>query len=305
MSRPREVLPGRSYLITRRCTQRLFLMRPDAETNNAFVYCLAVAAQRYDVDVLFTIAMSNHHHTGIFDKHGNYPAFLEYFHKLFAKCQNALRGRWENFWATEQTSVVRLVSAEDLLSKLVYALCNPVEANLVEKALEWPGVSSLRSMMTSRALFASRPDYFFRQNGPMPERVEIHFAQPKEFEHLSETEWLTVIQSALKEREKTLKRERIRCGQRVLGVAQVLRQNWRSRPKTNEPRRKLKPQIAARNKWRRIEALLENKQFLQAYRAARNAFLTGVKKVLFPAGTYWLRHFADVICEAQLQLAPS
>ena len=34
MSLPREVLPGRCYLITRRCTQRTFLMRPDAATNN-------------------------------------------------------------------------------------------------------------------------------------------------------------------------------------------------------------------------------------------------------------------------------
>jgi len=61
-------------------------MRPDPKTNQAFVYCLAVAAERYEIDVLFTVAMSNHHHTGIYDKHGNYPAFLECFHKLFAKC---------------------------------------------------------------------------------------------------------------------------------------------------------------------------------------------------------------------------
>jgi triacylglycerol lipase len=33
-------------MITRRCTQRQFLLRPDPATNNAFVYCLAVAAQR-------------------------------------------------------------------------------------------------------------------------------------------------------------------------------------------------------------------------------------------------------------------
>ena len=107
MSTPREVLPGRTYMITRRCTQRQLLMRPDRETNNAFIYCLAQAAARYRIDVIFTVAMSNHHHTGIYDPEGTYPAFLEHFHKLFAKCQNALRGRWENFWSPEQTSVVQ------------------------------------------------------------------------------------------------------------------------------------------------------------------------------------------------------
>ena len=52
-------------IIARRCTQRQFLLRPDRETNNAFIYCLAVAAQRYGIRVIFTAAMSNHHYTGI------------------------------------------------------------------------------------------------------------------------------------------------------------------------------------------------------------------------------------------------
>ena len=51
MTQPREVLPGQFYLLTRRCTQRQFLLRPDPDTNNAFTYCLAVAAQKYDIDV--------------------------------------------------------------------------------------------------------------------------------------------------------------------------------------------------------------------------------------------------------------
>jgi REP element-mobilizing transposase RayT len=130
-------------MITRRCTQRQFLMRPDRETNNAFIYCLGVAAQKFGIRVLFTVAMSNHHHTGIHDPDGCYPEFIEHFHKLFAKCQNALRGRWENFWSSEQTSVVRLVDPNDVVDKMTYALTNPVKDNLVDKAHHWPGVTSL------------------------------------------------------------------------------------------------------------------------------------------------------------------
>ena len=108
MTLPREVIPGRFYMVTRRCTQRQFLLRPDPDTNNAFVYCLAEAALRFDIDVVLPCAMSNHH-TVLFDRHGSLPAFTEHFHKLLAKCQNALRGRWENLWAAEQVCVVRLV----------------------------------------------------------------------------------------------------------------------------------------------------------------------------------------------------
>src|SRR3954465_4358510 len=157
MSYPRQVLPGMTYMITRRCTQRQFLMRPDRETNNAFIYCLAVAAEKASVHVLFTAAMSNHHHTGIHDPNGTYPAFIEHFHKLFAKCQNALRGRGENLWSSEQTSVVRLADPNDTIDKLVYALTNPVKDGLVEKAHHWPGVTSLAAILHGKSFIATRP----------------------------------------------------------------------------------------------------------------------------------------------------
>src|SRR5438477_220203 len=54
MSLPRLIVPGRIYMITRRCSERRFFLRPDPETNNAFVYCLALAAQTYGVKVIFT-----------------------------------------------------------------------------------------------------------------------------------------------------------------------------------------------------------------------------------------------------------
>jgi hypothetical protein len=72
--------------------------------------------------VIFYLAMSNHYHAGVIDRQGCLPEFLEYFHKLFAKHQNVLRGRWENFWASEQTSVVELVDSDDVLGRMAYAL---------------------------------------------------------------------------------------------------------------------------------------------------------------------------------------
>ena len=45
----------------------------------------------------------------IYDRAGRYPEFIEHFHKLLARNQNALRGRWENLWSCEQTCVVNLV----------------------------------------------------------------------------------------------------------------------------------------------------------------------------------------------------
>jgi hypothetical protein len=297
MSLPRQVLPNETYLMTRRCTQRQLLMRPDPKTNNAFIYCLGEAAQRFGIRVLFVIANSNHHHTGVHDVQGNYPAFLEHFHKMFAKCQNALRGRWENFWSSEQVSVVRLVSPDDTLAKMVYALSNPVKDQLVEKAHHWPGVSSLGAVLHGKPLTAKRPRHFFREDGPMPEEVTLTFERPPGFEHLSQEEFAALVMEKIQAVEEAAARERERTGRRILGRRAVLRQDWRARPASQEPRRQLSPRVAARNQWSRMEALLRNKAFLNAYRRARDAFLRGIAGVLFPAGTYWLRRFARAPCE--------
>ena len=283
-------------MITRRCTQRQFLMRPDRETNNAFVYCLAEAAARYRIQVLFTIAMSNHHHTGIHDPDGNYPAFLEHFHKMFAKCQNALRGRWENFWSSEQTSVVRLVEPGDVLDKMTYALTNPVKDGLVERAHDWPGVTSLEATLRGGRLFAARPKHFFREAGHMPETVSIEFSRPNGFEHLRPAEFAELVAKHVRQVEETVLAGRRRTGAGVLGRRGVLAQKTTDRPRDREPRRGLNPRIAARSKWSRIEALLRNKAFRAAYAAARATFLAGIRDVLFPPGTYWLRRFASAIC---------
>ena len=153
---PRQVLPRRFYLITRRCTQRQLLLRPDPATNNAFLYCLIAAATRCQIDVLLACALSNHYHLVIYDRAGRYPEFIEHFHKLVARSQNALRGRWENFWAAEQTCVVNLVDRNAVIDKLVYTATNPVLAHLVERVHHWPGVNSLTALLASRQLADAR-----------------------------------------------------------------------------------------------------------------------------------------------------
>lgn len=297
MPLPREVLPGRTYMITRRCTQRQFLLRPDRATNNAFAYCLAVAAQRTGMVVLFTAAESNHHHTGIFDPLGKYPDFIEHFHKLLAKCMNSLRGRWENFWSSEQTSVLRLVDPNDVLDKMVYALTNPVKDNLVAKVTDWPGVNAFDAITSSASITASRPDHFFREDGPMPASATLTFGRPPEFKDMAQEEFVGMLRSRVENAEIDAEAKRKVTGAHVLGQRGVLEQDWRGSPIGQEPRRELNPRIAAKDKWSRIEALQRNKEFGNRYKAAFDAFRRGIKDVFFPAGTYWLRRFAAAICE--------
>jgi putative transposase len=157
ISRPRQVLPAQSrsvLQITRRCTQRQFLLRPDSTTNNAFVYSFAEAAQRFDIDVLLPVAEFNHHHTVIFDRHGRCLQFVEHFHKVLARCQNARWGRWENLWATEEPCITLLLDRDAAIDKLVYAAMNPVKDSLVERAVQSPGTNGYRHLLTGRPMRA-------------------------------------------------------------------------------------------------------------------------------------------------------
>jgi putative transposase len=280
-------------MVTRRCTQRQFLLRPDPETTNAFLYCLGLAAGRAHMKVVGFIAQANHHHTIVVDVDGRMPEFLEGFHKLVAKHQNALRGRWENFWASEATSVVELLEPEDILAKLTYALSNPVKDHLVDRADQWPGASSLHANLDGRALHATRPRRFFRPDGDLPETVAISCVRPLGFEHLAPGAWEALLRERIGEVERGAARERQASGRKVLGRREVLRQRPDDRPSSHEPRRQPSPRLAALNKWARIEAIQRNKAFLAAYRIARDLWQSGMD-TLFPPGTYWLRRFAGV-----------
>jgi hypothetical protein len=198
---------------------------------------------------------------------------VEHFHKLFARSQNALRGRWENFWSSEQVCVVRLVDREAVMDKLVYTATNPVQDHLVDRVQHWPGVNGLAALLAGRTLRAQRPRHFFRVDGPMPEEVGMRLMIPPELG--PEADVLAELRERVQAVEAEQEAERRRSGRRVLGRRAVLQQSWRGYPSSIEPRRNLRPQVASRSKWSRIEALLRNRAFVQDYVRARDAWREG------------------------------
>jgi hypothetical protein len=285
-------------MITRRCSERRFFLRPDEETNNAFIYCLVLAAKRAKVDVTFSVAMSNHHHTGIHDPNGNFPIFTEHFHGLLARCQNAYLGHFENFWSAEPTSVVRLVEPNDVLDKMTYAFTNPAAADLVDTIDEWPGVATFQSTLTGGHLTATRPKHFFRDDGDMPEAVILQIARPHGFQDLGQGAWSSLVTERVRASEAAHRQRRADKGIAVLGRAKILQQNPFHFPSSHAPRFHMNPRVAAKSKWARTEAVLRNRSFVERYRDAFLGHMAGLAGIVFPFGTYWMRKVAKVACEA-------
>jgi REP element-mobilizing transposase RayT len=293
MSAPRQVVPGASYLVTRRCAQRQFLLRPSGLTNQTFLYVLALAAARYRVDVHAFCVLSNHVHIVLTDPRAALPAFQQFLDALVARAVNASLGRWEAFWAPDTYSAVRLVSPADIVDKAAYTLANPVEAGLVASGSAWPGLWSAPDRIGGERFVVERPKHFFDPKGGLPDRVTLQLTVPPGF--ASAGEFRSELESALDRREADA-RSRYKGRGGFLGVARVLQQKPFGRPAPGEPRRGMNPRVASRDKWKRIEALGRLAQFLKSYGAAWVARRRGATDALFPHGTYLLRVLHDVPC---------
>ena len=178
---------------------------------------------------------------------------------------------------------------------MIYSLTNPVKDHLVAHATDWPGFTSLVAQLHDKTLTVERPHWFFRPDGPMPEKVSLRFRRPPCFAQLTQQKWTDMIRAAVAVEERNA--AAARKGARVLGRKAVLRQSAFARPETHEPRRELSPRVAARSKWRRIECLRRNAEFLEHYRAAFDRRRAGSTRVLFPHGTYKLLRLGLVRCK--------
>jgi hypothetical protein len=189
--------------------------------------------------------------------------------------------------------MVRLVDEGAQLDKLVYVLANPVQDHLVEKAHHWPGATALGAVVSGGSVTALRPRHFFRDldsGGDMPEVVTIHFVKPPALRQMPSGQYVALITERIARVEREAAETRAASGSRIVGRKAVLRQHWNDRPGTNEPRRNLSPRVAAKDKWRRIEAILRNRNFEKRHRTARIARASGLA-VAFPFGTWAMRVF--------------
>lgn len=292
MTAPRQVLPGTTYLVTRRCFQRQFLLRPSAVVNELFKYVLVLAALRFGIQVHAFCVLSNHYHLILTDPDARLPAFSQYLDSLVARAVNACLGRWESFWSPSSYSAVALATPRDVFDKTLYVLANPIAAGLVRRAREWPGLWSDPELIGSGTIVARRPKTFFRDDGYLPEQVELELTIPPGIE--SPDQFRKDLAAALRERED----EHAATGRGFLGRARVSAQSPWATPSSRERRREPKPRVAAKDRWKRAEALARLAGFIAEYREAWRRWKSGIRDVLFPAGTYALRVTHGVLCRA-------
>lgn len=301
MTLPRRILPGTTYLLTRRCAQRTFRFVPRQATTQIFGYCLAVVALRHRIELHAYVCCSNHYHAVLTDSHGNICDFIRDLHSLVARAVNAHQGCWENLWASDKTSLVELDGPQDAMRKLTYVLTNVVKAGLVDTGTKWPGLRSTASDVLLRGgREFERPKRFFRghDKSPLPKAARIVVTVPPQLRGDDPREFVARLQRAVRSEEERLRGQAKAEGRTFLGTRRVRAQRHTSRPKTRAPRRGRNPTIAACDKHRRIGRLAELSKFRHAYQNARQAWLAETPGPPFPRGTLLLAGYPGVRIEA-------
>lgn len=295
MSLPRQVLPGTTYLLTRRVAQRQFLLTPSSTVNSVLRYCLHRAAKTYGVEIHAVQALSNHVHILATDIRGELPGFMAWFDREVAKCLNGYYDRAEAFWSNDHYSAVALIDAESVIGKLVYLFVNAVKAGLVRTYRDWPGVTSAPRDWLRPASSAPRPELHFDQNGVRWAEVEACFTVPPALRDRDLDVLVHSIEARIADEERELRELARREGRAFRGADRCAKQDPFGSPETKHVKGKLSPTFAAGTP----EGHKRARQMLQHFRAAYREALEKFRRnaaCVFPAGTYWLARLTAVCC---------
>ena len=289
MTLPRCVLAQQTYLVTRRCVGRRFLLRPDGALNNAFLYCLGLAARKYGVEVHGLCAMSNHYHLVLTDPQGVLPDFMAWLNRQLAMCVKRLRGWDEVVWEPNvQYSAVELSGPAEVLDKIAYVLLNPVSAGLVRSAERWLGAVSTLDILRRGTIEAEHPDIWFKDDAP--QKVSLALSVPPCLS--GRGDYLQALQALLRSRLGQVRAELRRQGRGYLGRVRVRRTRVADRPPTKKPRFGRNPTFSALTRAAWLAAAKQLRAFRLAYRVAYQGWRSGDRSVEFPMGTWWVVRYA-------------
>lgn len=296
MSQARPIHPGATYFVTRRVERRHCLLRPDPIMIAFIRFAFVVSAFRYGIFVHAFCAMSTHLHYVVTDQRGQLPLFLAMFHRTVALGAKFVR-KWDGaVWNRSQPSVVELRTRQAIVEKIAYTLANPVQAGLVHHAQEWPGVITSVGDIGTASISAPRPTQWFSQDKQSwPLERSIALSLPPSISTKDAQAFRDDIQRELTNLEKAAHAFH---KNKVLGVKRALKIAPETRITTEEPLRQLNPTFAVgrENRAALLQAKQELREFRQKYREAFNAWRSGKRSVVFPAGTYQMRviHGANV-----------
>ncbi len=304
MTYSRPVPKGRTLVMDRRTTRRFFLMRPDGDrrSQQIVLYLLAVVAAKHRVSVHAVVQMSTHWHVYLTDVGGVLPEFLAEMHRVLAMCLKRHRGWDEEVWNKSQTSVLDIETVQGALKQLAYVMNNPIEAGMVERLEEYPGLVTRPEQIGRVTFTVRRPANSYLANDALwPRTATLRFEVPPVLlAEYGEARARREIMEATRQHAETLRRERATAGLGYLGARAVC-----SAPVTAQPTKEIvsggrnptftlgSDEHAERQRKRR-----ELREWRAAYARCLERWRRGERDAVWPPHTWKMRVLHGAPCAA-------
>jgi hypothetical protein len=299
--------PSGTVVVTARTHQQALLLRPDPEANNIIRACFGRAHDRYPGLNLHVLDTLSNHVTFMAtpDSPVTLSSFMRDFLSTVAKQINALRGRDGTFWE-RRYSAIPVVDEDALEERFRYVLTQGTKENLLWSARDWPGVTSIHTLLGGAPLVGRwrdrsaeyelqrqadrRCDRAAEGDGsstaPAPPQVwreyPIRHVPPPQWAHLKPGELRARVAAILHEDAKATKERHRRAKTQPLGVRAILAADPHARPLNSK--KGPAPLCHASTRVARKAFRIAYRRFVDATRAAAVALTDALPTAGFPVG---------------------
>ncbi len=286
---PRQILPGTTYMVGRRCTERRFYLRPSTWLNTVALFLLAVFAHMCGMEVHGFTFMSNHYHLMITDTSGRLPEFMRRFNRhlaLATKFYHRIGGTV--FDPSVSYHAMPLLTPEAVLDKLSYMTLNPVTAGLVARPEQWDGLSTTPEQLgTVLAEGLQVPSFFKKVTWPIPARLVL--TMPPALRDWDRDEVVSTLERLIETRRRQVRGP-------FQGMERVRQTPVTSCPTTEpSPTPQRIPTFSTKHRELYLKAQVALRGFRRAYRTALLLFRDGHFSTPFPEGTWWMVHYGGAV----------
>ena len=308
MTPPQLVEAGQVCLVTAGCVGRLFRLAPSKNALKIMDKCLAAACDKFAGKIKMHAYkfMSNHYHLVLTDVDGVLPKFMGWLNSLLARSLNALRGTTGKNFEVYSKQIIEADDAERILEAMVYTLTNGCAAHLVERAVEWEGISSIHMRFgeprtvdkPKLGLWAGKQAHLDRGKSArsgrsryartkIAEQSTIVLHRPSAFDHLTDEEFTSRLTVRIRRTEEMWIAIRKHFGIRVAGWQKVAQRHFNEMPRAGRELFDRQPEVAASTPERRERLERKLALFRHAYYDALRRDIDEDPKVVYPYGT-WL-----------------
>lgn len=300
MSRRLRFIPPNSLVeVTSRTIHGRLLLQPTHRVAELCRGVLARAVRRFPVEVHAFVFLGNHYHLLLTAPDGQrLAAFMNHLNSNLAReIGRAVRWR-EKFWGRRYQAIP--VSGEEpaQVERLIYLLRHGCKEGLVRRPGDWPGATSVRHLLTGRAV-----------SGPWIDRTSEYRAQlrgrridPRAFvsdesfelsqlpcwKGLSAESYRNRMRELVREIERQTAEELAATEREPLGAERAARQNPHESPV--RIKKGPAPWIHAATRQARLAFRETYRQFVDAYRRASAALRSPRERrerfALFPPGSF-------------------